>query len=55
MLHLRPVREAIEKAKLQTTQRLRDEIAGKKIVQDKNDRHHRRVLASAEYRQVGGA
>jgi hypothetical protein len=55
MLHLRPVREAIEKAKAQTTKRLREEIEGKKIVQDTNDRHHRRVLASAKFRQVGGA
>lgn len=26
MIHLRPVREAIEKAKIETTRRLRDEV-----------------------------
>jgi hypothetical protein len=53
MIHLRPVRETIEKAKLQTTQRLRDEIEDEKISRDLVGKHHRRVQASARYKQTG--
>jgi len=53
VIHLRSVRETIEKAKIETTRRLRDEVEEYRISRELVDKHNRRVRASAEYRQNG--
>jgi hypothetical protein len=56
MIHLRPVREAIEKARIETTSRLRDEIEEARISRLQSEgKIARHFKASQQFKQTAEA